>query len=458
MSRPCPKCGTACATEARFCRLCGTPLKAPGAIDTPPVSPGAATVPLSDDGRTTHGLSATDGNSSAAETTRVRRAEMDSILRRSASSQPSQQPPSQSSRQEAANAPTVTDIEAPVTTALGAGGADGERPPQDSTSNIAQSEATAGATTEEASIVAPAPVNENRVAAASGRKKTDAGARRMWQVAAFVLLVVAVGATALAFYYSRRAGVGARDSSGTAPISISDQQRLVEEKLSEAESLLAAGNVTDAIARLRYAIRLDPSNAKAHRLLADALERTGAVNEAIDEYRAATQHDPNNEETWLRYADALRRVGRMDEAREIYQKLSTSSAEETARVAKEQLAGLPPVASSASNTEQSRTQNLREENGANTGAQSSPASTQPGATTASASNNSRAGSPKNDPVTSYNTAIKIIEGKDIRKINRAELLHAYELFQYAQQGPNAADATRRLRQLDKELFERRKRN
>ncbi|HEV7844132.1 MAG TPA: tetratricopeptide repeat protein, partial [Pyrinomonadaceae bacterium] len=316
--------------------------------------------------------------------------------------------------------------------------------------------AAPGARAEEASAVAATPVKETRVVESSTKKKTDAGARRMWQVAAFVLLVVAVGATALAFYYSRRAG--AHDAaSGNAPISISDQQRLVEEKLSEAETLLAAGNVTDAIARLRYAIRLDPSNAKAHRLLADALERTGAVNEAIDEYRAATQHDPNNEETWLRYADALRRVGRIDEAREIYQKLSSSSTEETARVAKEQLAALPPVASSAANAEPGRTQNLREENGANNSTVSSPASTQPSAPAASANNNSRAGRPKNDSVASYNTAIKIIEGKDIRKMNRAELIRAYELFQYAQQGPNAADANRHLRELDKELFERRKR-
>jgi hypothetical protein len=65
--------------------------------------------------------------------------------------------------------------------------------------------------------------------------------------------------------------------------------------------------------------------------------------------------------------------------------------------------------------------------------------------------------PKNDPVASYNTAMKIIEGKDIRKMNRAELIRAYELFQYAQRGPRAADASRHLQELDKELFERRKR-
>ena len=43
-------------------------------------------------------------------------------------------------------------------------------------------------------------------------------------------------------------------------------------------------------------------------------------------------------------------------------------------------------------------------------------------------------------------------------MSRAELLRAYELFQRAQNGgSNAGEAARRVRQLDKELFERRKR-
>ncbi|MCA1557625.1 MAG: hypothetical protein LC731_03685, partial [Acidobacteria bacterium] len=211
-------------------------------------------------------------------------------------------------------------------------------------------------------------------------------------------------------------------------------------------------------ARLRYTIRLDPKNARAHRLLAEALERTGAVNEAIDEYRLATQYDPANEETLLRYADALRRVGRTDEACEIYQKLSASSSPETASLAKEQLAALPPaVASGADTPRDDRTQNRTEENNANAaGQQPPPSSSEQAGTSTSGAGTGGAGRPKNDPVESYNTAMRIIQGKDIRKMNRAELIRAYELFQYAQAGPNRADASRRLRELDKELFERRK--
>jgi tetratricopeptide (TPR) repeat protein len=192
------------------------------------------------------------------------------------------------------------------------------------------------------------------------------------------------------------------------------------------------------------------------------LERTGAVNEAIEEYRLATQKEPGNEETWLRYADALRRVGRTEEATEIYQKLSSSSDAEIARAAKAEL-GAQTGAQTVQNGETqtgARNANRVDERGANSSAYIPPTTTQQGAPQPSANGNSRetvTARPKNDPVTSYTTAMKIIEGKDIRKMNRADLIRAYELFQYAQSGPNGADAARHLRELDKELFERRKR-
>src|SRR5207253_9795815 len=130
-----------------------------------------------------------------------------------------------------------------------------------------------------------------------------------------------------------------------------------------------------------------------------------------------------------------------------------------ARTAKEQLAGLPPAPASQPGSDQgreARAQNRPEENIAN----SSNAATLPRPMTpATATNSNGAVDPraKNDPVANYSTAMKIIEGQNIKKMNRADLIRAYELFQYAQKGPNAADATRHLHELDKELFERRKR-
>jgi cytochrome c-type biogenesis protein CcmH/NrfG len=453
MSRPCPNCGTACAMEARFCRLCGTPLK-PAASTGAPVSPGAKTIPLSDEGRTTHGFPKEDGSASAPETARVRRAEMESILRRSA---PTVSAPQKEANDEQAFPDDETTI-VPVTTALAGGGSD-KREGEDSAS--AQRPAANGA-----EAVAGVDGDASPGVEPSVVQRKDARPRRAWQVAGVALIVLAVGAGAAIFYYSRRTQTGdAGSSSSSAPASGTDQKRLVEERVAEAETLLAEGKVAEAISRLRSAIRLEPSNPRAHRLLAEALERTGAVNEAIGEYRIAAEKDPNNEETSLRYADALRRVGRTDEAREIYQKLSSSSSAEVSRVAKEQLASLSELSSSTEPPRDERALNRAEDGEANTTGASPPtsssSSTRNGAASSSANGNNReaagTGRSRNDPSASYATAMKIIEGKDIRKMNRAELIRAYELFQYAQSGPNAADANRRLRELDKELFERRKR-
>src|SRR5436305_8188387 len=82
-SSPCPSCGTTAVPEARFCRLCGAPLKAGGALEgEEPVSPLAQTVPLKGEGRATDGLSAEDERRGASKTSRVDRAEIDNILRR----------------------------------------------------------------------------------------------------------------------------------------------------------------------------------------------------------------------------------------------------------------------------------------------------------------------------------------------------------------------------------------
>ena len=214
-----------------------------------------------------------------------------------------------------------------------------------------------------------------RAAAREQSKQGGGGARRTWQLVAVSLLGIAIGAAGLALYYSRR--TGREETAGSPPISINDQKRLVEEKLSEAERLLASGNTTEALARLRYVVRLDPTNARAHRLLADALDRTGAVTEAVDEYRAATQYDSSDEQTWLRYADALRRIGRVDEARDIYQRLSFSSTAEVARTAREQLAELPsPAQASSANVEarggSAGAENRTGENGTTTANEAAP--------------------------------------------------------------------------------------
>src|ERR1051325_5662653 len=82
MSGKCPGCGATSAPEARFCRRCGAPLKARGADTAAQVSPVAQTVPLADEGRATDGLAAEESQRLGEGTSRIKRAEMDELLRR----------------------------------------------------------------------------------------------------------------------------------------------------------------------------------------------------------------------------------------------------------------------------------------------------------------------------------------------------------------------------------------
>lgn len=83
MPRECPGCGATTTPEARFCRRCGVPLKIGGGHDTDsPISPGAQTIPLVDEGRTTDGLWTEESHELATGTSRIKRAEMEDLLRR----------------------------------------------------------------------------------------------------------------------------------------------------------------------------------------------------------------------------------------------------------------------------------------------------------------------------------------------------------------------------------------
>src|ERR671939_2190555 len=82
-SRPCPSCGASAVPEARFCRLCGAPLKTGLALDgEEPISPMAQTVALKGEGRTTDGLTTDEERRASGKTSKVDRAEIDEILRR----------------------------------------------------------------------------------------------------------------------------------------------------------------------------------------------------------------------------------------------------------------------------------------------------------------------------------------------------------------------------------------
>jgi tetratricopeptide (TPR) repeat protein len=447
--------------EARFCRLCGAPLKTSGIHESDaPISPRAQTIPLTGEGRATDGLAADDPLHSAPDTSKVGRAEMENILRRVQADYVGESRKAQQHSSEKA---------APQTTMLS--------PELTSSEESAHSSSVAGERT------ATSPVQVVQPAA-------NASARRKWQVAAIVLLCVALGATVLAFILSRRAS--STDAGSAPPISISDQQQLVSEKLMEAEGLLNSGEFNHAVEVLRAAVKLDPSNAEAHMRLGKALEKTGARAEAVAEYRATTQSNPNNtaawkalasaqfeeklygdaadsyrhllsasgnnldDPTWLAYADALRLAGRTEEARAAYQKISSSGSATLAQTARQHLAELgPPTPAAAVNAEHTRDaraeqEEQREQASAATPQQSPTPLARP---TPAVVNSSQF----IDSDSYYFKGLNLVNGRDPKKLTDGELTAALNYFLRVQGGSHITEAKRNADKLGKEYDRRRKR-
>jgi tetratricopeptide (TPR) repeat protein len=310
----------------------------------------------------------------------------------------------------------------------------------------------------------------------------------MWQVLAVALLCVALVAGVLAFILSRRAS--STDNDGASPISISDQKQLVNEKLAEAEVLLAGGEFNRAITALRAAVKLDPSSVEAHMRLGDALEKTGARTDAITEYRAATQSNPNDtaawralasaqfaeklynesaesyrrlieaagetnveEETRLAYADALRLAGRTDEARAVYQKIPANAPEAVAQSARQHLAELGPVVSN-SNTERMRGE---EHASQQTGASEATAPQATPTPLARATPSPISAAAQTDPDAYYFKALNLVNGREPKKLSDGELAAALNYFLRAQGGTHGAEASRYAERLGREYDRRRKR-
>lgn len=448
MAKRCPGCGTATVPEARFCRLCGTPLHAGRAREgETPVSPVAQTIPLTGEGRSTDGL----GHEEARDTTRVARAEVEDLLRRASA-----------------------DVKPE-----GDGDAPREKNGAQTTTLAVKADATGAAPAE--SEDAPAAANTS--------------SRRRWQAAAVLLLGVALVAAVLAFVLSRRSGPAAED--GSSPISISDQQQLVSEKLAEAETLLAGGEFNRAITVLRAAAKLSPANAEVRMRLGNALERTGARAEAIAEYKAAAESSPENEAAWralasaqfeeklyseaadsyeralalggrgdaeteLARAESLRLAGRVDEARAAYQSLYRtygSTSTELARTARARLAELGPAPSPTAGAEQQPQRpraGREEEESAAEVASGSPAP-QPTLQPAPARTPAPAAETRVDYDSYYFQAVNIVNGREPKQIERAELLRALALFQKAALGgSHRTEAQRYADRLGKEYDRRRK--
>jgi tetratricopeptide (TPR) repeat protein len=230
-------------------------------------------------------------------------------------------------------------------------------------------------------VAAPDAAGVRAGAASSSAGAGGARTRRVWPAVVAVcaaLAVFAAGGAWLAFRLLRRPAVTDVPTQPSAPTPATDVARQqFEQKLAEAEGLLASGDMDGARARLREANALDPANTRAHQRLAELLLSTGARREAIEELRAVTRNAPEDAGAWrqlaaaqsaeglhgdaaesyrrlvalvgeqsmepadlLAYADALRLSGSTNEARPLYERLAASAAPEVAASARQHLAEL----------------------------------------------------------------------------------------------------------------------
>lgn len=463
MDKLCRICGSTPLQGARFCRVCGTPLKATGAAESSdPVSPLAQTIPLVGEGRPTDSIASEEAGYNVQHTARLKQEEMERLLR--------QTPPN--------------------------GLEDTIRVVADEPQPLASSNSPTIVDAVRLETASPSSGVAQNIVASNAQRPAPARPRRMWQAAAAILLCVALVAGALAFFYSRRPASVETDA--TAPISISDQKKLFDEQLSQADSLMAAGDMDSAIAKLRYATKLDPTNAEAQRRLGLALEKKGERREAIEAYRAATERDPGNTAAWrslasaqyseglyndsadsyahiinamdqaavddklrLEYADVLRLAGRTDEARALYQKVSESESFDLARRAREQLAQLPLPTSQPNGTRPADAREPSESVAGNLPPETMRS--QPNLTAPPAVPPPPAPVASNRPVENssdryYSQALNIVQGRDVKSLQHAELLRALQLFQNVRSGPHAGDARKYEDRLGKEYDRRRKRN
>lgn len=397
MQKTCPSCGADIFPGARFCRRCGAPLREDSG--TGEVSPRAETIPLQQtEGRVTEALAPEDGRPSA-DTTRVSLTEMERILRSQQNgpgSKPAQTPHSAVTRSDVPADEEVTitvprrdtrDSSAldPEMT-LDSGAAqdfDATAPaivPHDARDDDELTHVAASPSTVHSDAAHPSvPVSQTN--AAGVRPAAPPARKRRWPVVVGLCVAVILAASALtfvAFKLLRRPSLTDLPSQGpTAPTPAPDAAQRFEEKMAEAEALLAQGNMDAALQSLRDANAIDPSNSRAHRRLGELLLAAGARREAIEELKAAARNAPDDSATWkqlamaqfaeglyrdaadsyrrlfalvgdaaadandlLAYADALRLSGRAEEARAVYQKLTGSAAPDVADAARQHLSEL----------------------------------------------------------------------------------------------------------------------
>ena len=434
----CSSCNAPSPSEARFCRLCGAPLKTTSGASGP-VSPLAQTVPLSAEPRTTDGLPGDDPRR-GADTVRVSNGDLDAILQGRHVAPPRA---AAAHDDEGTSAPLPEGHFAAPTTS---------------------------------SLVMPAP--------AAPQNKLP-GKKRWWPIVLVSLVLVALAGALLIYYFGHRGS-----NTGNEPAVVTtDQSRTIEAQLADARSFLSTGNIDEAANKLHSVIDLDPSNVEAHRLLGQALMRKGLRRQAIDEYFIAAQKDPKDLPTLhalaslqfqehlyadavdsyrrliaamgeaslasqdqLDYADSLRFAGYTEDARNEYQKVIATAPEDIVGTAKKHLAQLPaPTATSTQvNTRASAT--------TTPGTTGSTISAVPTPTVHVPVIAKPSPSPaQSNPDAEYSQGVSIVGGRDPKNIPRADLLRALAILQRASRGGQHRAQAQSLAERLGQEFDRRRR-
>jgi hypothetical protein len=225
MPGKCPGCGATTTPEARFCRRCGAPLKTGGGHETSAsISPVAQTVPLADEGRATDGLAAEESQRLGEGTSRIKRAEMDDLLRRIARDH-SDALAHDRDGDGLSQAPTRAQADGsskavPVTSGLNVLHAEVPGLQQTESGSTPQTATAPDASPAQASATSPSPPP------AQALSKKRSGLR--WRWAALALLFVVLGAGLLAVISIRRSRASNPGSTAAAPSSEEPQTRAAE--------------------------------------------------------------------------------------------------------------------------------------------------------------------------------------------------------------------------------------
>jgi tetratricopeptide (TPR) repeat protein len=215
---------------------------------------------------------------------------------------------------------------------------------------------------------------------------------------------------------------------------------------------LKFGSTNQALKYLNQAVVLDVHNVEAWRGLAEAQFRAGKYTESVSSYRrvlSVVGDDPNFDSIRLEYARALRLSGNSEEARGQLERTSRSTNRSVSASAKRQLREAASEASHSGAPAFNEVARAANPNLATNAANPRWKSVQkdPRSVRAIAANS---------PDSLFVEGMRIVGGRKPKILQRAELVRALELFQYAaQNGNHRSEAARYAELLGKE-YDRRK--